>query len=232
MKNKFLFYILCVSMCGILSCKKDNYTPPSSQLNGALTYKGDTIRVEYNRVSFQLYQFGFGKVGPIGGTFSQNGTMNMVLFAGNYKFIIPNGQGPFLWKKTPAGDPDTLNISLAGSKNLNIEVMPYYMIRNAAFSGGGGTVKATCKVEKIITDANAKAIERVTLYINNTAFVSGANNVASASISGAAITDPNNISLSVAVPSGLGQNFVQARIGVKIAGVEALIFSPIMIVTY
>lgn len=106
------------------------------------------------------------------------------------------------------------------------------MIRNAAFSGGGGTVKATCKVEKIITDANAKAIERVTLYINNTAFVSGANNVASASISGAAITDPNNISLSVAVPSGLGQNFVQARIGVKIAGVEALIFSPIMIVTY
>ena len=94
MKNKFLFYILCVSMCGILSCKKDNYTPPSSQLNGALTYKGDTIRVEYNRVSFQLYQFGFGKVGPIGGTFSQNGTMNMVLFAGNYKFIIRTGSLP------------------------------------------------------------------------------------------------------------------------------------------
>lgn len=217
----------------LLSCKKDNYSPPKSQLTGALLYKGDSIAVEYNRVPFQLYQYGFGKVGPIDGVFGQDGSLHALLFDGDYKFVIPLGQGPFLSKKTASGNPDSLSIKVSGNQTFNIEVTPYYMIRNAQIAGGGGKVTATCKVEKIINDVNAKDIERVTLYVNNTQFVSDANNVARTSINGAAITDPNNISLSVTVPSFTpGQNYVFARIGVKIAGVEDMIFSPLKTITY
>lgn len=103
------------------------------------------------------------------------------------------------------------------------------MIKNAQISGSGTTVTASCKIDKIITDANAKDIERVNLYINKTQFVSGNGDqqIAKAEIGGGAV-DPNNVTLSVTVPSMVpAQNYVFARIGLKIAGVEDMIFSPL-----
>ena len=226
---KIFSYILSLTFITCLfSCKKDNYTPPASQLSGALTYKGDSIGVEYDRVPFQLYQYGFGKVGAIDGTFDQNGSYHALLFDGDYKFIIPGGQGPFLWKQTASGDPDSLSITMKGNQNLNIEVMPFYMIRNAKISANGTNVTATFKIEQIITGADAKDIENVTLFINNTQFVSGTNNIGKASLNGTDITDPDNVSLAVAVPSMTpAQNYVFARVGLKISGVEDLLFSPL-----
>ncbi len=233
---KILSFILSLTLITTLfSCKKkDNYDAPGSKLTGALMYKGDSIAVEYNRVPFQLYQYGFGKVGAINETFDQDGVMHALLFDGTYKFIIPNGQGPFLWKKTASGDPDTLSIPLSGSQNINIEVTPYYMIRTPQITGSGGNVTATFKLEKIITDsATKKDIEKVFLYINKTQFVSGSDNIGNASMDGSAITDPNNINLTVAVPSITPtQNYVFARIGVKIAGIEDLLFSPLKQISY
>jgi hypothetical protein len=151
----------------------------------------------------------------------------MVLFGGEYKFIIPNGQGPFVTKKTAGGAPDTINISLRGSQELNIEVTPYYMIRNPQFSASGGKVIANFKVEKIITDAAAKNIENVALYINKTQFVATPDDIEKpVTLGGGAITDPNNITLETTVPA-LNQTYVYARIGLKIAGVEDRIFSPV-----
>ena len=226
---KILSFILSLALItGFFSCKKDNYAAPGSKLTGALMYKGDSIPVEYNRVPFQLYQYGLGKVGAINEAFDQDGVMHSLLFDGNYKFIIPNGQGPFLWKQTAAGDPDTLAITVNGNSTMNIEVMPFYMIRNPQITGSGGNVTATFKLEQIITGANAKAIQNVTLFINKTQFVSGSDNIKSTGMNGSAIIDPNNISLTVAVPSITPtQNYVFARIGLKIDGVEDLLYSPL-----
>lgn len=223
----FSFILVMVAAAGACS-KKDNYSPPSAEFTGALMYKGDSVYLEYNRVPYQFYQYGFGKLGPIEQTFTQSGTISSLLFNGDYKFIVPNGQGPFLWPKTSGGAPDSLDIKISGNQNLNIDVTPYYMVRNTNISASGGNVTATCKVEKIVIDANAKDIESVTLYINKTEFVSGANNIAATSIGGSSITDPNNINLSVGIPSITPtQNYVFARIGLKIAGVEDMIFSPL-----
>lgn len=231
---KIIQYIFSVALIAVAlsSCDKDNYDPPGAQLTGALLYNGDSIGVEYNQVTFQLYQYGFGKVAPIEGTFTQNGSLNALLFNGDYKFIIPYGQGPFLWKQTSSGAPDTLDITMNGNQNVDIEVTPYYMIRNAQITGSGGVITATFATEKIITDVNAKDIERVTLYINSTQFVSEANNRGKTDLSGADIADPNNITLSVTVPSNISQGYVFARIGLKIAGVEDMIFSPLKTVNY
>lgn len=233
MKNCFKYILILTISASFVSCKKDNYAGPGSFLTGKLMYNGDSIQLERNQVPFQLYQYGFGKVGPINGTFEQNGSYSALLFDGNYKLIIPNGQGPFLWKQNAVGDPDSLSIALNGSQTVNLEVTPYYMIRNTQISGSGGTVTATFKIDKIITDSLAKDIERVSLYINKTQFVSGGENIALKDMAGSDITDPNNVTLSVTVPAlATTQSYVFARVGIKIANVEDMIFSPLEKVSF
>jgi hypothetical protein len=224
--NRILITFIALIIATSLSCKKDNYKEPSSKLTGHLVYKGEPISVEYNQVKFELYQYGFGKTGPVSGTFQQDGSYAVLLFNGEYKFIIPNGQGPFKWKQTAAGAPDTTTITLNGSQELDLEVTPYYMIRNPQLTGSGANVSGTFKVEKIITDASAKDLESVSLYINKTQFVSGADNIAVKTVDAKDLTDWNNVHVSVAVPAGQSQ--VYARIGVKIAGVEDRMFSPVI----
>ena len=228
MKVSFQYILAFLCIIVLYSCKKDNYDAPSSMVSGRLVYQGAPIYVEYDRVSFQLFQFGFGKVGAMGGTFDQEGKYSMLLFDGEYKFTIPNGQGPFLWKKTTSGAPDSLTINVRGAQTVDIEVTPYYMVRNPQLSASGQTVSGSFGLDKIIDGADGRDVERVSLYINKTLFVSGANNIATSSLSGSEITDLNNINLQVTVPAMTpSQNYVFARIGVKIAGVEDMIFSPI-----
>jgi len=233
MKKKFQYTCLLALIISLASCDKDNFDEPSSTLQGKFHYKGEAIQVEYDRVPLQLYQYGFGKVGAIDFRLTPEGTYSALLFDGQYKFIVPNGQGPFKWNKTAAGNPDSVTIDLSGSKVLDFEVTPYYMVRNPQFSVAAGKVTATCKMEKIVTDATGKDIEQVILYINKTNFVSGDFNVATTSIAGSAIVDPNNISLTVTIPTIVPtQKYVFARIGLKIAGVEDRIFSPVQKLTF
>lgn len=236
MKVKFLYIFFSVLCAAAVSCKKDNYAAPSSTLSGRLLYKGDSIGVERDQVPYELYQYGFGKVGAIGSSFAQNGTYSQLLFDGDYKLIIPNGQGPFIWNKTASGAPDSIAISLKGNQTLDLEVTPYYMIRTPQMTPAPAdtSVTATFNLEKVITDTiNQKGIDRVSLYINKTQFVSGGDRIASTDLSGSAITDLNNISLKVKVPVFVPtQNYVFARIGVKIAGVEDMIFSPVQKVQF
>jgi hypothetical protein len=232
MKINFFQITSFLLLVAMVACKKDNYKEPSAQLSGQLQYKGEIINVERNQVPFQLYQYGFGKVGAINGTFAQDGTYGALLFNGNYKLLIPSGQGPFIWKELAPGVPDSMAVTMNGDQTLNIEVTPYYMIRNAQATAAGGKVTATFKADKIIQDANAKDIERVSLYINSGQFV-GTDNIAAMDMSGAAITDPGNISLQVTIPTITPtQNYVYARVGLKIANVEDMIFSPLLKVSF
>ncbi|MDB5146245.1 MAG: hypothetical protein JWQ57_265 [Mucilaginibacter sp.] len=232
MKIRFHHIILGLLLAAT-GCKKDNYAAPSATLNGQLTYKGSPVGVEYNQVPFNLYQPGFGKSAPIVGTFQQDGTYSTLLFNGNYKFTIPPNQGPFMWKELGANKRDTLAVVVSGNQTLNIEVTPYYMVREAKITAAAKVVTAVFNIEKVITDANAKDIDRVSLYINKTQFVSGGDQIAGIDLAGSAITSLNNISMSVNVP-GISptQNYVFARVGIKIAGVEDMIFSPVVKVTY
>lgn len=234
LSKNYKYFLGALVLASAVACKKDNYSAPSSYLTGHLIYNSDTIQVERNQVPFQIYQYGFGQVGPISSTFAQDGSYSEVLFNGDYKIIIPNGQGPFMWKQTGHGDPDTVSVTLKGNQTLNLQVTPYYMIRNANIGISGGTATATCKVEKIITDANAKDVERVSLYVNKTQFVSGNDNIAKVDVAAADIADMNNVSLSVAVPAITNptQNYVYARIGVKIVGLEDMIFSPLVKISF
>src|SRR3954452_19694104 len=184
MKIVFKYLFVVALAATVFSCTKDNYEAPASTLSGHLLYQGDTIYLEKEQVPILVYQYGFGKVGPIGSvstgtsvtpTFAQDGGYSLLLYNGDYKIVVPNGQGPFIWKQTASGDPDTVAVTVSGNQTLDLNVTPYYMIRNSSISASGGNVNATFSVEKIINDANAKNIESVNLYVNNTQFVAGGN---------------------------------------------------------
>lgn len=213
------------------SCKKDNYDPPKARLHGQLTYQGQPIHLEYNQVPFQLYQFGFGKVGPVSNTtFTQEGSYSVLLFEGEYKLTVPNGQGPFIWKKLPNGAPDSVTVQMRGDQQLNLEVTPFYMIRNVNMSAANNKVTATFGLEKIVAGADGKNIERVNLYINKTAFVSsgGDYSIASSQKNSGAITDPASVSMEVNIPALVpAQAYIFARVGLKLQGVEDMIFTPV-----
>lgn len=232
MKIKFQYIGLLALLISVASCKKDNFEAPSSILKGKIQYMGEAIQVEYDRVPFELYQFGFGKVGAIRQSFAPDGSYSCVLFDGEYKLIIPSGQGPFKWNQTIPGSPDSLLITVKGNQTLDLNVTPYYMVRTPQFSVASGKVNGSFKAEKIVVDATGKNIESVSLYINKTQFVSSADNIASTTISGGSIADPNNISMQVTIPTIVPtQNYVFARVGIKIAGVEDRIFSPVQKLT-
>jgi hypothetical protein len=73
----------------------------------------------------------------------------------------------------------------------------------------------------------------VGIYINTQQFVSTTFNKAFTELAGADIADPNNISISVAIPVLVpAQNIIFARIGLKIAGVEDMIYSPLQQISF
>lgn len=232
-RSTFVPLLVLACMLFLPSCKKDNFKAPSSSLTGQLVYNGIPIGLEYNQVSFQVYQPGFGKTGAISGTFEPDGSYSLLLFDGNYKFTITPGRGPFRWKEKADGTRDTLAITLKGSQKLDIPVTPYYVITTPQITGASGTVSASFKVSQVITDVNARGIDRVSLYINRTQFVSGSDNIAGVDLAGSAITDPAAISMRIKVPPiSPSQPYVYARIGLKVAGIQDLIFSPVVQVTY
>lgn len=216
-----------------VSCEKDNYAEPKTKLTGQIMYKGEPVGVEDGQVRLQLWQPGFGKLAPIDAPIAQDGSYSAVLFDGNYKLVFTKNDGPWKTLLKDATAKDTTLVALNGNQKVDIEVMPYYMIRNAKFSGGEKKVNATFSLEKVITGADAKDVERVSLIISRTQFVSRANNVGITNKDGAEVKDMNNISLSVNVaPISPAQDFVYARVGVKMKDVEDMVFSKVEKITY
>ncbi len=237
--------LLLVAGLVLIACEKDNFDPPKSTFDGRIVYKGEPLLVQSANnadagnnsdfpVFLELWQQAYNNRSSIRVPIKQDGSFSALLFDGDYKLIVPNGQGPFLWKRTEKNTPDSLSVSLQGSKTMDIEVMPYYMVRSPQFSVSGRKVAGSVKLEQIITDAtNAKTVERVSLYVNKTQFVDAGNSINKADLVGTAIKDLTNVSLTTAdigtiVPS---QSYVYVRIGLKITGVEDMIYTPVQKVT-
>ena len=226
MKN--IYYVLMLlAVFALGSCEMDNYDEPESFFTGRITYNGNPIGVDQRQVRFQLWEPGFGVLTPINVPVDQDGSFSARLFDGDYKLKFIDGQGPFRTIVQNEQQLDTLFVNLRGDMSLDVEVMPYYIFNNIQISNSGTTVSASCGLEQIITGENAKNVERVTLYINKTLFV-GDGPAYSIARADADISDLNNISTSLEIPElSPSQNYVYARIGVKMVDVEYLLFSPV-----
>ena len=238
-------YLIAVALvAGLTSCEKDNFEPPKSTFDGRLVYKGEPLLMQSANAAFgsdsdfpvflELWQKAYNNRSSIRIPIKQDGSFSSLLFDGDYKLTVPNGQGPFLWKRTATNTPDSVDVAIQGSKTMDIEVTPYYMVRSPQFTVSGRKVSGSVKLEQIITDAaNAKTVERVSLYVNKTQFVDAGNSINKADLAGTAIKDLANVNLATAdiAPLVPSQNYVFVRIGLKITGVEDMLYTPVQKMT-
>lgn len=234
MKIRYNYLVLLMLSFILASCEYDNYEAPKAMLQGRIVYNGEPINVAVNEVNFELWEPGWQLRIPISVTVAQDGSYSASLFDASYKLIFRPNQGPFRMVTNTATNSDTILVDVSGTTMLDIEVEPYYMIRNPQITLSGNIVNATASLEQIITGEGARNIERVSLYVNKTRFVDqrGNYNLASTNLSAGDIVDLNNISLSLTAPDLVrSQSYIYARIGVKIAGVEDMIYSPVQQLT-
>lgn len=222
---KTRYYILFLGLILSLgSCEIDNYDEPDALFSGQLTYQGEPVRVAADEVRFQLWQSGFGNEGPIDVHVAQDGSFSALLFSGEYRLTLLSGEGPFV---ANTGEEQIL---INGDTNRDIEVTPYYMIRNATISVSGNSVEASASLDQIVTGEGARNVERVTLYLNDSQFVSenSDENIAGGD---ANLEDLSSLSMTAEIPGDYDRNYIFARIGVKIEGVEDMLFSQVQKLT-
>ncbi len=218
------YFLLATSFLLFSACEYDNYEPPKSMLTGTVMYNNEPVRVASEQVTFRLFQSGFDRREPITVQVGPDGSYHALLFNGKYQLVLPSGQGPYVRK----ANTDTLEIVVKGETEQNIEVLPYYSISNLQVATSGRKVDATLKLQKVVTGDAAKEIESVSLFVNTTRFANSRTNVVSSTIAGGEITNLGAVHLSAEVPELTPtQDYVFARIGVKIRNVEDRLFSKV-----
>lgn len=217
MKIKYILAIVALTFV-FASCEIDNYDEPDAFFTGNVVYNGEPIQVGAKEVRFQLWQSGYGLYGPLDVHLDTDGSFSGLFFSGEYKLKFIDGQGPW---KAPA---DTLFVTINGNTQMDLEVTPYYTVSNPSFSQSGNAITGSANITKVLTGTDGRNIEYAKIYINDTQFVSnnGDYNVAQADAS--TITE-SNITASVNLPDGYNKDAVFARIGIKMNGVEDLLFS-------
>lgn len=217
----FSFAVLLLAAAG--ACKKDNYEKPSSVLSGTVVYNKEAVNVRSNGVQLELWQKGFELFTKIPVHVAQDGSFSAALFDGNYKLVLLPGNGPWV------NNTDSIDVSVNGNTVVEVAVQPYFSVKNATAGKSGTTVTATFSIEKIAGTGN---LESVSLFLGKTNIVDAVNNLGSASISAANITDITQpITITMNIPGSLsGQTFFYARAGVRTAGVAEQIYTqPIKI---
>lgn len=230
MKMIYRLLAIFVLFLGFASCEYDNYEPPQAPLQGSVVYNGEPIPVASQEVYFELWEDDWQLRNPINVAVAEDGTYSALLFDGPYKLVFRDNQGPFRMITNPETNSDTILVNVRGNTVFDIEVEPYFMIRNPQILRSGEVVNASASLEQIITDEDARNVEQVALYINRTQFVDQRGNyhIANTEVAGGDIADMNNISLSLEIPDLVrDQSYIYARIGVKIEGVEDMIYSHV-----
>jgi hypothetical protein len=96
--------------------------PPNAEQNNKRSALVQTANIsDVNNVTdfpvfLELWQASYGNRSSIGVPVTQDGTFSSLLFDGNYKLIVPNGRRPFLWQRTAAKTPDSLNINIQAAR--------------------------------------------------------------------------------------------------------------------
>jgi hypothetical protein len=230
---KRLFITLLAGL-GLLTagCQKDNITPPTSVLTGRVTFQNEAVGVRGQGTTnltnqglapLELWQRGEKFRNKIELYINQDGTYSATLFDGDYKLTLRSNGGP--WQNST----DSIDVKVRGNTVVDVPVLPYFVVRNAAIAKSGSVITASCQVSQATAGRN---IESVTLFVNNSQFVDTNNSLVGRTTKSG--TDLSNLaqplSFSLSLPS-TARNAVYARIGVKTQGVGELYYSPVQKIT-
>lgn len=215
--NRFACLSL-ILVAALAACKMDNYPAPDAELTGRVVYNGEPISVRQNAIQLELWQDGFELRREIPVHLHQDGTFAARLFDGAYKLVLKEGNGP--WRD----NPDTLLVTLNGSQSVDVPVEPYFVINGASFSRDGTTLTATFQVDQVV---DGSVLERVGLYVGASHFVDSRYSDARVEQAVNAEDPPGSFTLTVDLGGSLSvEEQLFARVAVKTAGVEEMIYTP------
>ena len=223
MKFKLLIYFAIASGFLFAGCEKDNYDPPTSQLEGRVVYNGEPIGLMNGQVELELWQpnSGYELFTKIPVMVDQDGSYSAVLFDGDYKLVQRRGDGPWV------ENTDSIDVQVRGNTIMDLEVMPYYTIAAKEYTRSDNLIRGYFDVAKVAGD---REIEDVTLYFGKNMILDQVNNVASAKVSGSKIkfNEPNTLNIDIAAAGLADRDYIFARGSAKIAGLEDRIYTPVV----
>ena len=187
-------------------CGLDNYDEPEAQFSGRVTYQGEPLQLRHGSIKFDLEQDSYELGDKIEVAIAQEGTFAARIFP---------------W----TDDCQPVEFTIKGGKQLDFEVVPYYLLRNSNITLSGNTLNGVCSVKSI---AGGKAIEAMTLFVGKTRFVDdrGGRSVVTSNFEQPA-EGVNNISVNI---KEIVDKYpvLYARIGLKIHGVDERIYTEIV----
>lgn len=222
MSNRiFTISLALVAACLLSSCGLDNYTQPQSKLVGRVVYEGQPLGLKgtHEAVQLQLFQDGYDLNDHIPLYLTQDGTFEALLFNGTYKLVTRDNNGPWV------NNRDTITIEVNGFTTVEVPVKPYYTLSDTSIQRSGSHVSASATVRAVSGD---RRIEYVTLLVGKTAFVDDQTNIADQRIDH---PEAGTIQIRLTLPENKDISHSPlyfGRIGVKIEGVEQLLYSQVI----
>lgn len=228
MKKTALFLFAALTL-GLVSCEYDNYDAPNTTLSGRVAYNGQAVNVKNNQVSFRLYEPGWELSSSTYTTVqvAQDGTFSASVYTGKtYKLIRVENVGP--WVNPTAADTITVS-NCASSQTVDMPVVPYYLLENASVDCSGKIVSGTCVIREVTA---GKKIEKVGLYSGRNVIVDDTYNFGYSESTdvqaGSSVTltvDLSALSVNSTANSLPSTGFIYARMGLKIEGIDAMVYT-------
>ncbi len=230
MRNILLF--LAILPFVFTSCEYDNYDEPTATITGRVIYEGQAIHVKNNQVTFRLYEPGWELSAStyMNVQVAQEGTFSATVFSGkNYRLIRQDNIGPWV---NPTSSDTVFVDNCQNNHVVDMPVVPYYLLDNASITCNNKIISATCSIREITAGRN---IEFVGLYAGRNFIVddtynfgNGVGSVTTTAAAGEQVNlslDINSLSVSSTAGSLPSTGFIYARMGLKIEGIDAMIYT-------
>jgi len=220
MNLKYIKYcmILLVGLTAA-SCEFDNFEEPKSTLSGRIVFGDEALGLRSNGVELELWQHGYDLFQKIPVYVAQDGTFSAVLFDGDYKMTLIRGNGPWMDRT------DSIDVQVRGSQMIDVEVQPYYVVKDANVEVNGTSLSVTFTIDGVNTD---RELEYASVYMGRTNITDAVRNEGVFRIDVDQLELGKPVTVEVPIPGALsGRSELFVRIGAKTVGVPELVYTQV-----
>ena len=149
---------------------------------------------------------------------NSDGEFNSLMYDGFYKIVVRQDRGPWIPRQ------DTIEVNIKGNQILDVEVTPYFLIKDTEIDFQNKVVKVKCKINQVVETAS---IDRAVIYISKTKLVDNVAKIAEKSFTN---LNPGEHEFTFDLSdNGVtdAAKFLYARVGVKARQGNDYIFSEV-----
>ena len=208
----------------VTGCELDNFDEPKSEFKGRFVYEGEALQLRGtaydNDCMMYAYQEGpeYENRGAINLFVNYDGEFNSLMYDGFYKIVLRQDRGPWIPRQ------DTIEVNIKGNQILDVEVTPYFLIKDTKIDFQNKVVKVKCKINQVVETAS---IDRAVIYISKTKLVDNVAKIAEKSFTN---LNPGEHEFTFDLSdNGVtdAAKFLYARVGVKARQGNDYIFSEV-----